>query len=369
MKYYVNINKENMKYLHNKQINNLRENKGYLNFETNTQSLKKLLEDISDLSYINKRKIKIITFIKKYIVSIISIILLLLFLINEQIIVKKLEFVNENTYNQEVVDYIYNNSLKKQFGFYYLKKELNEINKELKNNFFYYEWISINKKGNVIVIIIDKQDEKSYLDTESNVLGDIVASESGIIRYYFIKKGVNLIKDNQSVNKGDVLISGNLLIKKEQTEYIHPIGIVLAEVVSIEKVKVDKIITSYIRTGKIKIIEKYIFFNKFKNNDCDFEMYEMEESIIFGNKYLKKIKVIYYEVKEVINYYTQEEAQKYAYSIIEKNFNNNIIHEKERIIESFIIDFYEDDKCYYYKYLIKKIINISQFKAVNLEDK
>ena len=129
MRYYVNTTKDNMRYLHNKQINNLKDNNGYLNFETNTQSLKRLLEDISDLSYINKRKIKIITFIKKYIVSIISIILLLLFLINEQIIVKKIEFVNENTYNQEVVDYIYDNCLKKQFRYYYLKKELNEINK------------------------------------------------------------------------------------------------------------------------------------------------------------------------------------------------------------------------------------------------
>ena len=253
--------------------------------------------------------------------------------------------------------------------YYYLNDDLNNINKDLKKHFYYYEWINVNKRGNVLQVYIDKQDEKSYLDTTSNVKGDIIAARDGIIRYYFIKKGVNIIKDNQSVKKGEVLVSGNLLIKNEKVKYIHPLGLVLAEVVDYEIAKVKKVNNEYVRTGKIEIKDIYQFMNYNRKIKIDFTMYEEENELLFDYKIIKKTKNIYYEVKEIINYYDKESAKKYAYSKLEKEFNDVKIHDKEKIVEIILLSEYEDNEYYYFKYLVKKIINISEFKAVNLEEK
>lgn len=368
MKYYVNTSKDNLNYLSNKSVNNLNVKDNNITFETNEKSLQLLLKDITELSYFNKRKAKVLCFIKKYLISIISVIMLLLFLINEQFVIKKVEFVIENTYNQEVVDFIYNEKLDKKIIYYYLNDELTNINKELKLKFYYYEWINVNKKGNVLQVVIDKQDEKSYLDETSNIKGDIISNKDCVIRYYFIKKGVNLIKDNQSVKKGDIIISGNLLIRNDKIDYIHPVGIVLGEVVEKEIVKVRKVNTSYIRTGNIEIKKIVKLFNLYKNKQCKFEMFEEEVYLLFDYKFIKKEKNIFYEIKEVINYYNNEDALKYAYSIIEKNFNEKKVHDKEKILDYYLLETKEDNEYYYFNFLIKKIINISEFKAVNIEE-
>lgn len=368
MKYYVNTSKDNLSYLSNKSINNLNLKDNNITFETNEKSLQLLLKDISELSYFNKRKTKIICFIKKYLISIISIFILILFLINEQFVIKQIKFVNENTYNQEVVDYIYNEKLNKKIIYYYLNDSLININKELKLKFYYYEWINVNKRGNILQVVIDKQDEKSYLDETSNVKGDIVSNKDCIIRYFFIKKGVNLIKDNQSVKKGDVLVSGNLLIRNEQVDYIHPIGIILGEVVEKEVVKVKKVQSCYIRTGNIEIKEITSFFNLSKKSKCKFDIYEEEINIIFDYKFIKKEKIVFYEIKEVINYYNEEDALNYSYSVIEKKFNDNKVHDKEKILDHYLLEINEDNDYFYISYLVKKIINISEFKAVNIEE-
>jgi len=293
MKYYVSTTKNNLEYLSNKKINNIKLNNDNITFETNQKSLQLLLKDITELSYYNKRKLKILIFLKKYFIIIILIIILFLFLINEQFIIKKIEFINENTYNQDVVDFIYNNKLKKKIKYYYLNDNLININRELKQTFYYYEWINVNKKGNILQVVIDKQDEKSYLDETSNVKGDIVSSKEGIIRYFFIKKGVNLVKDSQSVKKGDVLVSGNLLIYNDAVDYIHPIGIILAEVVETEYIKIKKKEIEYIRTGKIQIKDEITIFNLKKKRNPNFEIYEEEIKNIINNKIIK-IKLIIY---------------------------------------------------------------------------
>ena len=368
MKYFVNTDKNNIKHLSNKKINNLKIDNNKISFETNDKSLKQLLNSIQELSYINKRKKRIISFFKKYCISILSILILIVFIINEQFVIKEIKFINENTYSEEVKNYIYENHLNKKLIYYYLNKPLNEINNDLKSNFFYYEWINVNKKGNRLQVIIDKQDEKSYLNENSKVIGDIISTHDGIIRYYFIKKGVNLIKDNQSIKKGEILVSGNLLIKNEKIKYIHPVGIVLAEVVETENIKIKKESIDYVKTGKVKSLEKVSFFIINNLPKIPFDIYEEKKKTIFDFKIIIKEIYTFYEIQEIKNHYTLEEAMEYSISIIEKNFNENKIHNKEKILETYLLKYYEDDYNYYFKYYVKKIINISEFKAVNLEE-
>ena len=372
MKYNVTINKNDINKLNNVEICDVTPNEKELKFKTNDKSLKLLISKIEAIKYENERKKRIISFFRKYFISIIFFFLMLFLLINESLIVKEIVFVNDNTYDQEVVNYI-EKDYKKILMFKYLKKSIGNLNNDLKNNFYYYEWINAYKKGNKLLITIDKQDERSFIDSKSTVKGDIIASNDGIIRYYFVKKGVCIIKDNQSIKKGDVLISGNLEYYKENINkdyYIHPTAIVLAEVVSKNIIKVKKRDEKFIKTGLIQNEYFYSIFKKtlFDKEKCDFEMYEFvdEEEVSIGK--IKKIKRTYFEVKTSITEYDKDTAYTYALSIIEKDFNINKIHQKEKILDQQLINYCEDDKYFYYTFLTKKIVNIAEFQAVRLEE-
>lgn len=364
MKYNVTINKEDILKLNNVEISEVIPDENELNFKTNDQSLKFILNKIEKIKYENIRKKKILSFLKKYCISIIFLFLMILLLINDSLIVKEIVFVNENTYDQEVVNYIKQN-YKKVFVFNYLSRPIHEINNDLKNNFYFYEWINVYKKGNKLLITIDKQDDKSYINTKSRVKGDIVAGENGIIRYYFVKEGVCIIKDNQSVKKGDILVSGNLDYYNNKSKYIHPSAIILAEVVSKEKIKIKKNNEMYIKTGNIKIDSFYSMFSKEKDY---FDMYEYTDETIFSIGKIKKIKRTYYEIALTNNVYNKDSSYLYALSIIDKNFNEKKVHEKETILEKELIDSSEDNDYFYYSFLVKKIVNISRFQAVRLEE-
>ncbi len=358
--------KDDIDKINKKTINNLEINENNINFNTDSKSLQLLLKDVNNIQYYNIKKKKIFSFVKKYFISIIALLILFLLLINNMIIVKKMKFVNENTYDQDVVEYINEKCVNILF-FKYLKYNLNALNEEIKNEFYYYEWINIEKKGNCLNIIIDKQDEKSYLNTESSIKGDIIANTQGVVRYYFVKKGVCLIKDNQSINNGDVLVTGNLQYYNNKIDYIHPVAIVLAEVVNREKIKIKKQETKFVRTGKIKLEYFYSINNTKKYKDY-FSTYECVDEIIWQFNNIKKIKRIYYEVEEALNYYTSYNAYLYALSLIDKTFNEQKIHQKERIVNVNLIHNSEDEKYYYYTFLIKKIVNVSEFKAIMLEE-
>lgn len=367
LKYNVQIKKADLSKINKRMIQNIEIDDENIQFKTNTKSLQLLLNDISDIKYNNIRKQKKIAFLKKYFISIIALLILFLLLINNMLIVKKVKFVKENTYNQEVVDYINDNCFKIGF-FKYLKWDLNTLNDDIKSKFYYYEWINLEKKGNCLNIIIDKQDEKSYLNSESTIKGDIVAKSQGIVRYYFVKKGVCLVKDNQSINSGDILITGNLQYYNNKSEYIHPVAIVLAETVNKENIKIKKQEITFKRTGKIKID----YFYHFENNNLQykdyFPMYECIDEVVFNYNNIKKIKRIYYEVEEVLNYYTADNAYLYALSLIKKQFNEHKIHTKEKIVSINLLYENEDEEYYYYTFIIKNIVNVAEFKALMLEE-
>lgn len=368
MKYDVTINKDDINKINNSikhfEIEEIERINDNIKFKTNEKSLKMLIKNIEKIEYENIRKKKVLNFFKKYFISIIFLFLMVLLLINDSLIIKEVVFINKNTYDENVKNYIENN-FKKVLCFNYLNEPINELNNELRNKFYFYEWINVHKRGNKLVVTIDKQDEKSFINTKSNIKGDIVSSNDGIIRYYFVKEGVCLIKDNQSVKKGDVLVTGNLGYYNEKNNFIHPAAIVLGEIVTKETVKVKKTKKSYIRTGKIKNDYFYSFFKKEKEY---FDLYEYEDFEIYKLGTIKKIKRTYYEIAEMINVYDYDNALLYATSLIQKTFSENKIHKKEQILDIELIKNYEDQTYYYYTFLIKKIVNISKFQAVRLEE-
>lgn len=366
LKYNVTIEKKDLSKLNKLEIEEMISKDDTIKFKTNEKSLKHLLNNIEKIKYENERKKRICSFIKKYFISIIFMLLIILLLINESLIVKEIVFVNENTYDKNVQTYIEKN-YKKVLIFNYLNKSLNDLNDELRNNFYYYEWINVYKKGNKLLVTIDKQDEKSFINSKSKIKGDIISKHDGIIRYFFVKEGVSLIKDNKSVKAGDILVSGNLGYYNETSDkYIHPCAIVLAEFANKETIKVKKQEQIFLRTGRIK---NDYFYSCLKKEKDFYDLYEYEDQIVYNFFGIKKIKRTYFEINSINITYDKDEGFLYASSVIDKKFNENKVHKKEKIIEKELINSFDDENYFYYTFLVKKIANVAEFQALRLEEK
>ncbi len=367
MKYKVSISNDDKQLLSRKEIKNIKKQEDNINFETNEKSAKLLSQQLENIRIVNQRKEKTFGFIKKYLISIIGLILIAIFIINQSRTIKSITFVNTDTYSKEVNEYV-DGFLVKRGPFKYLNDSLVNINTDLRQHFYYYEWISVSKKGNKLYVNIEKQDQRSYINENSNIKGDIIAKKDGIIDSMYIKKGVAIAKDGQTVLAGQMLISGNLKINNDGVDYIHPLAIVIASVIDYENITVPKSDIKNLKTGKIETKTGYTLFGKLHVAPSNFDNYIVETKILRDWKFYQKIKNIYYETNDIEISYTKDEALEYAKSIIRLNFMNNKIDEHEKIIFIEPISETEDSENYYFKFIVKKLENIASFQAVSLEN-
>src|SRR5690606_26714039 len=112
--------------------------------------------------------------------------------------------------------------------------------------------------------------------------GDLVARQSGLITSFHVRQGVVLVTENQYVEKGQLLVSGNLNAKWPDRPgfYVPAEGKVMARVHRERVVEVLKKQTNTDYTGKI-ITDSYL--NLFgldiplKTTDERFEHYDRVE--------------------------------------------------------------------------------------------
>ena len=314
---------------------------------------------INDETNYKLNKNKYICFIKKHMISILSLLIILLFIINLNFcfINIKINALNiSEDEKSEILDDIssYYDSF---FVFKYLDKKPSEINLYLKSKYYQYEFINVYKKGINLIVEIRAKD-KLDSNIEDNIVGDLYASESGIIYSTYIKKGVLLVEENFYVNKGDLLVSGNLKYNINKIDYVKASGFVIACTFNFHDVKVKKNNNDIIRSGRIESFELYKFQNK--NINSNFDIYETE--IKEGKYFFSKDKVVVYELIENKIIYSYDEALEYAKSIVESDFNERVVHEDEKILEIILHEVKEDDEYYYYTFLVKALKNIAYFK-------
>ena len=70
------------------------------------------------------------------------------------------------------------------------------------------QWIGINTKGCVAMIHVIESSDTSVIPQDAESISSIVASKEGVISHITVKVGTPLCAVGQSVNKGDVLVSG-----------------------------------------------------------------------------------------------------------------------------------------------------------------
>lgn len=360
--YKAKIPKEESSKLSRKKITNVKVNNDDVYFYTNDSSIKQLIKEIEAIEYEDILRKRLKAFLKKHLISIISIFIIIILLINQNIAVKEIRFINYNTYDEDVEAFVIER-LKKIGPFYYLNDSLNNINFEIKSEFYDYEWISVSKKGAYLDIDIRKQKVPWYEDIDDGIVGDFVASRDAVIKVYYVKKGVVLIVESQTVKQGELLVSGNLKYHLNQVEYIKPQAIIIGEVLEYQNVRVRKHFSRTDRSGEITIKTYFTLFNKKLFSKLPYEQYQEDEVEVFNFlDFIKLKRSIYYQVEEVDIEYNYDDAISYAKSLIRKDFNPGLY---EQIIFIELVSFIEDSDYYDFKFIVKKHENIALFVPYN----
>lgn len=98
-----------------------------------------------------------------------------------------------------------------------MKKEdvlIEELEKQLREEYDVITWASLKLDGTTLVIQI-KENEMSEYDPVSQSKQDIVATRDGVIVYMITRKGVPLVAVGDTVEKGQVLVSGAVPVYNE----------------------------------------------------------------------------------------------------------------------------------------------------------
>ena len=197
----------------------------------NEKDYKKLLKykGIYKIEVINKLGFnKIKDQIKTYKILIISFFLSFIFLLVLSNTIFSIEIIIDNKDLKQKVknelDYygIKKYSFKKSYS--NINKIKKNIKKKYKNNI---EWIEIKQIGTkVIVNLVERKVETKKTD---DTIYSIVAKRNGIIRSIFTENGVSLVENGTYVNKGDILISSDLILNEEVKNRVPANGKVFAE--------------------------------------------------------------------------------------------------------------------------------------------
>ena len=212
------------------------------------------------------------------------------------------------------------------------KIETEEITNKIRLKRSDISWIGIELKGTNAIVKIVKAKEAPEIINE-NEYTNIVATKDGIITNIIAQNGTLQVKNGDSVQKGQILIKGEMEGKYTGIRYVHSLG----EVEAI--VKYEKTEKFYykkeenVRTGNKEEKYKKIMNNfqiNFYKTLSNFEIYDtIEENKkikIFSNIYLpiSVIKITNYELEQINNTYSLEDAVKIETEKLEKEIETEI---------------------------------------------
>lgn len=263
----------------------------------------------------------------KYLILVFFICIICMYFISNIII--DIEIIHSNKNIREIVrDELELNGIKK----YSYKKDFNELenvkNTILENNKDKLEWISITNDGMKYIVRI----EERILDEikEKEEYCNVIASKEGLITNIYASSGEVIVSNNDVVKKGDILISGNILLNEESKGTVCASGKVMANVwyttnISLNRKYLKKKYTDNKRYN-IEIFNKVLRNTKYNKYDKDY---------LINTKYIKIYKEIEYKFKEYK--YSDKELITNALKEVDNKFKNKIgnsgIVIKKRILE------------------------------------
>lgn len=179
------------------------------------------------------------------------------------------QIIGDNKELNKKIEKILNQNGIRNYQFKKSYKELNEIKNDIMEEFKdEIEWIEITNVGTKVEVKIVER--KLPVKNTSKEYTNIVAGKSGVVRKIYAEEGEKQVLLNTYVNKGDIIISGEITKEEDVKKYVHAKGKVYAEVwynVTIEfplKYK-EKIYTkNKCKRLYMKLSDKYISLSKYK---------------------------------------------------------------------------------------------------------
>lgn len=322
----------------------------------NKKQLNKLID--YDIEYTNQFKVFINNVLLKRFIIIITFLLITFMFSSSSYFIREIRFKNDNFYDQRVYTYVLN-KLNKSFFFYTLDEDINEVSRCLRAAFPNYSYIGIKKKGSVLEIDIEKIDifEK---DNKSKNKNPIVSNYNAVIYSISCKSGIVSVNLNQSVKKGDLLISPN-------NEEGFCEGIILGTLSEYEKIIVKKEVIDFGITGRF--IKKYNI-KIGKNYLMNFKDFYLEQDIKLDKMFnlfncLELYKVYYYEKDFYKFIYDYETAYNYAVSVFYKNLEIFRKSNLEKINEIKLLNYEETKDEFIFYFLVNKVKSIGIYSYNN----
>ncbi len=360
-KFLMKLNKANV------YMSDISYEKDYLIISTTRTDLKKIkkylpsykYEIVSDLGiYELKSKLK------KNSLLINSIIFgIILFILLSNIIVK-VNIIHEDKEIREIIEYSLKQkgvtplSFKKSYDEY--ETIIESIKDENKDKI---EWLEIEVKGLVINIRVEERIINNY-DKEYETC-HVVASHAGVINSIVTEKGVPQVTMNSYVNKGDILISGEIKVGEEVKNNVCASGKVYAEVWYNVSATIPLEYEEIEYTGKNRYNFKVNDTVILKSRVDEKEVRDKKLISIFGvNLYLQKE----LEIKKIKKTYTEEEALKKAEEVIMEKLELKLDNFEEKLDEKVLKKSINNGNLYIDMFVsVKEQIGVREYFNVEMD--
>lgn len=304
--------------------------------------------------------------ILKHLTGILTIFLCLNILLTTGNFIRVIEFTNPNDFRSEV----YNDVLKHlvpKGPLYVLDDSVNNISQELRNKYPEYAWIGLTLDNSRILIDIQKQEVPKNEIEDLTYTGDLVAKTDAIISDIIVQRGVVMIEKNQSVKKGDLLVSGNMLIEIDatnQSNLVKSKGIIIGKTLSLEKIMIPINTEELVYSGKIKKVKRVsIFGNSIGKSYELFDNYYAKVETLFNLfKIIQITEITYYEQVFINKTYDETSSITYAESEVRKKFENSRTSSLEKIDNIELVQVIKDGNYFIVSLIVKKHENIVLFK-------
>ena len=304
---------------------------------------KKILEEYYKIEILNEytyKKLFIIIRNKIY-YAILIVLGLLLYLLFTNIIVDVKILSNNKELVKTLTKELDSNNIKRLS----LKKnfiEINKIKEDILNNYKQsIEWLEIDNVGMTYIIKLEERKTSFIQVNEGNC--NIIAKEDGLITKIISEHGVILVKNNQMVKEGDILITGQIMQNDEIKANICAQGLVFAEKWYNVNIDIPKTIKKKRYTNKVRNNLLYspdnrdimIFKSRLNNYDI-----EKKEIISILNKKLYHVKQYEYVYDDIIldEDMLNKRIEELIYEKLELNLNDN-----ERILSKNVLKKEEND--------------------------
>lgn len=317
--------------------------------------------------------IKIKYNIKKYNVLLISLLLGLSIVILLSNIIFSISIEHSKSeIRQLILDDLEELGIKKyHFKVSYKKKE-EIIKKILEKEKDRIEWIEIDNIGTKYIVSVEeriKNDIKEDTKTQH-----IIAKKDARILQIEAESGDIVVKKNDYVNKGDILISGFIKKDEEIKKKVKAIGIAYGEVWYQVKINVPKVYKEIKYTNKKKKRIEINFLNKrFLLFDFKpYKSYETKKTVLLDDKILP-IKISFSEVletKKIEKRYTTKEGEKEVLQIAENKLKTKIGKNSSIISKKILKKLEKDSKIeidIFFK-VKEDITDIQNIDNINIEE-